>query len=239
MAKGEKISEQLNLKQQALDYEKMLSEQKERIFYLVDENNKLKELNDIYKKNEEKVNAALILAVEKAGEYEQASKLSYELEIKKMKTYYAKWLNYLNKVKKLLPEDKNLLAAEKLIKDLDVLVFNADENLKKEQFLVKDPVDKEIESQYQAEKERIEKINKDEIYNKYLEGFSENAAAIDGAEQAEIKKLTPKEFAKIIEKIAKLSEGGNGKGHLIDLQEIQNPKDLPDLDTLCSELGIG
>jgi len=235
MFKSDKVNEQLNFKQQALDCEKMLSEQKERIFSLIDENNKLKELNDVYKNNEEKINSALILAIEKADEYEKASKLRYELEVKRIKILYYKWFNYFSKIKKLLPEDKNLIAAEKLIKDLDVLVFNIDENFQKERFLVKDK-EEETEGLYQAEKERIGKIEKDELYNKYKEGYNENIATVNSSVQSEKVLLSPKEFAKIIEKIRLLTKT---ESHIINLEEIQNPKDLPGLDVLCSELGIG
>lgn len=238
MSKNEKINEQLSLKQQALDYEKQLSEQKERIFCLVDENNKLKELNAVYQRNEEKINAALILAVEKADDYKEAAKLRYDVEVERIKAFYNKWLNYLNKVRKLIPEDKKLIAAEKLIKDMDTLVFSADESLKKEEFLINDKIDKEIENQYKAEKERLEEISKNELQNKYKESYDENAATLAIKPEKKIM-LTPKEFAKIIERLKERFEPKNGGEYLIDLNEVLNPKDLPDIDVLCSELGLG
>lgn len=235
-------TEQQNFKQQAFDYEKMMSEQKERIFELIDENKKLKDLNDIYRKKDEEISGALMLAVQKANEYETASKIQYELEVKRIKVFHQKWISYFNKIKELLPEDKNLIAAEKLIKDMDMIVFNSDKNLKKEQIVIKEKnKDIEIENQYKAEKERLEELNKNDLYEKYSEGYNENAATLDLVEIAERKpKLNSKEFAEIIEKVRVAAEKNKQKNiHAIDLEEVINPKNLPDLEVLCSELGLG
>lgn len=236
---GKVKAEQQNLRQHSLDYEKMMAEQKERIFALIDENNKLKELNDVYKTREEKINSALVLAVEKAEEYETASKMRYDAEIKRIKIFSQKWISYFNKIKELLPEDKKLISAEKLIKDMDTVVFNSDYNLKKEQLVIKEK-NNEMEKHYKQEKERIEEISKDELYKKYLEGYNENAATFDLIELAETKpKLDAKQFAEIIEKVRKAAEGSekNNK-HAINLEEVLNPQNLPELEVLCNELGI-
>ncbi len=72
------------------DYETKLSEQKDRIFYLKDELDKLKNSSD----NE--LMTSLLSAVEKAKLIENSSKNIYELETKKLSLLYSKMENLLN-----------------------------------------------------------------------------------------------------------------------------------------------
>ena len=241
MFSNNKKNEQQSFIKQSKDYEDMLSEQKERIFELIDENKKLNELNEVYKKKDEQISGALVLAVEKAEEYETACKIRYEIEAKRIKAMHNKWASYYDKIKELLPCDKNLLAAQKLIKDLDTMVFNNDKNLQKEQLVIKDKKEKEVEEQYREEKQRLEEINKKALYDKYLEGYNENAATLDLVELSQKRpKLNSAEFANIIEKVRCAAEKIEPQNkHAIDLEEVLNPKNLPDLEELCSELGLG
>lgn len=237
--------QQKNFNKQIFDYEKLLDEQKERIFSLLSENKKLNDELQVYKIKEKSINDALVLAVEKANEHNDGLKIIFDLELKRLKDYQNIWLKYIEKIKRLLPADKNLIEANKLMEEMNNLVFDSEVNLQKERLILKSDSKKESEEQdekferkemqkiskvYKEEKERLEKIS-NELYEKYSEGHDETAASLD--QETKIpQKLSPKEFFSLVQKI------NDAKVHAIDLDEVLNPTNLPDLSVLCEELGL-
>ena len=83
-----------------LKYEKRLSEQRDQIFALRNENAMLgASLND-YKLKEEEVSKALIFAVEKSEQMEKGSKKVYDLEIRRLRLVYARWKEVIESIEK-------------------------------------------------------------------------------------------------------------------------------------------
>ena len=96
------------------DYESKLNEQKMRISDLKRELAKTNEELEIYKKKNSNISDALVVAVETAKQIETSSKNIYELEIKRVRSLYDKWKNFLDDFMKKYPElrakyDTNLL----------------------------------------------------------------------------------------------------------------------------------
>ena len=81
-----------------LKYENKLSEQRDKIFALKNENNMLQSNLDDYKIKEEEMSKALLFAVEKSEQIEKSSKKVYELEIRRMRLIYAKWKEILDMI---------------------------------------------------------------------------------------------------------------------------------------------
>ena len=90
------------------DYESRLSEQKDRIFYLKDQVEKLTSSSD----NE--LMTSLLSAVEKAKLIENSSKNIYELETKKLNLLYTKMENLL--------KDENVYNDRSIKKELLLLI---------------------------------------------------------------------------------------------------------------------
>ena len=120
------------------DYETRLSEQKDRIFYLKDE------LEKITKSSDKELMSSLVSAVERAKLIENSSKNIYELETKKLSLIYNKMENLLNENK-----DGEVVRREmqKLIEDcrksLQNNIIKQNENIKESS--VADPVRKLLE----------------------------------------------------------------------------------------------
>ncbi len=81
-----------------LGYENKLAEQKNRIVALKNENKIINESLGDYKQKDNQITKALILAVEKAEQYEKSKKRIYDLELKRVKLLYEKFFNILNVV---------------------------------------------------------------------------------------------------------------------------------------------
>ena len=241
--KAEELQKSFN--KQILDYEKRLDEQKERIFSLLSENKRLSNDLQAYIDKEKSINDALVLAVEKADEHNGTLKILFELELKRLKNYKNNWQNYVEKVKRLLPFDKNLIEANKLMEDMNNLVFDSEINLQKDRLIIKgensvketedDGFEKKelqkISKVYKEEKERLGKIS-DELFQKYSKGHNETAASLDAAAKP-MSKLSPKEFFNLVQKMHEAATI-----HAIDLDEVLNPTNLPELSVLCEELGL-
>lgn len=89
------------------DYEKTMSDQKIRISDLKRELETVKtELNQFKRKNND-ISSALVVAVETAKQIESSSKNVYELEIKRLKNLYSKWENLFNDILKENPSMKD------------------------------------------------------------------------------------------------------------------------------------
>jgi len=242
------FEQQKNFNKQILDYEKSLNEQKERIFSLLSENKKLNDELQIFMNKEKSINDALVLAVEKAKEHEDTLKVMFEYELKRLEDYKNIYISYIEKIKRLLPIDKNLLEANKLMEEMNKLVFNSETNLQMDRLILKDQSPKnELQEKdevfekkelqkfskiYKEEKMRLEKIS-NELYQKYSDGHNETAASLDISAKNSDTKLSPKEFFSLVQKMHMAATA-----HAIDLDEVLNPKNLPDLEILCKELGL-
>ena len=79
-----------------LKYEKRLSEQKDQIFALRNENAMLGASLNEYKLKEEEVSKALVFAVEKSEQIEKGSKKIYDLEIRRLRLIYTRWKEILD-----------------------------------------------------------------------------------------------------------------------------------------------
>ena len=89
------------------DYEKTMSDQKIRISDLKRELETANaELNQFKRKNND-ISSALVVAVETAKQIESSSKNVYELEIKRLKNLYSKWENLFNDILKENPSMKD------------------------------------------------------------------------------------------------------------------------------------
>ena len=81
-----------------LKYEHKLSEQKDKIFALKNENSMLQSTLDDSRIREDEVSKALVFAVEKSEQVENGSRKIYELEVRRMRLIYAKWKDLLDKI---------------------------------------------------------------------------------------------------------------------------------------------
>jgi cell division septum initiation protein DivIVA len=159
------------------DYEKSLSEQKDRIFELREKNKELEEKLEVFKSRSRQITQALLAAVAKAEELEQAARLKYDMEIKGLKMFHAKWLSYYKKIIEKYPIDDELVKIARFIKNMsEALGLDGEEltetvnskNVTPEQEAqnaieaAKARSEKEPnELQYEAEKERLNQTQKE------------------------------------------------------------------------------
>ena len=109
-----------------LKYEKRLSEQRDQIFALRNENAMLgASLND-YKLKEEEVSKALVFAVEKSEQMEKGSKKVYDLEIRRLRLMYSRWREVLDCVDRDsytgINGGKFAIALQEFEKDLEQII---------------------------------------------------------------------------------------------------------------------
>lgn len=122
-------------------YEHSLSEQKDRIFELREQVKELESKLEVFKSRGRQINQALMAAVAKAEELEQAAKIKYDMEIKELKLFHAKWLSYYNKIIEIYPINDELVKVAK---------FN--ENMSQALTLIeKENADKKIQIEKKAE----------------------------------------------------------------------------------------
>ena len=175
-------------------YEDKLSDQKERIFSLVEENKYLNGQLSVYKDKDAQISKALTIAVTKAKEIEDAAKLKYNMEIERLKVFHHKWVAYYADIKNKIPINDNVLSAEAFLIKMDKIL-----GLDSEEFKISE--DAGAMAQFIEENKRLQNIQKQSDIN--------NSAAT----------IPP-------------SESG------LDMNEVLNPKNLPELDVLIKEMGI-
>ncbi len=83
--------------------------EKDKIFALLEENAELKQQNATLLRRDKLISDALVAAVEKAKEIEDAAKRKCDLEIKRLRLFQAKWQQYFARVMAQYPVDENLL----------------------------------------------------------------------------------------------------------------------------------
>ena len=92
-----------------------LAEQKDRIFSLVEENRELAAENAELRRRDKLISDALVAAAEKAKEIEDAARMKYDVEIKRLKLFQSKWEQYFAEVVKRYPVDDNLRKVESFV----------------------------------------------------------------------------------------------------------------------------
>lgn len=93
------------------EYEKKLADQRDRILDLRDEVKSLETELDGFKSRSRHINKALLAAVSKAEELESAARQKYDMELKSLRLFHAKWLGYYKKIIAQYPIDDELLKA--------------------------------------------------------------------------------------------------------------------------------
>ncbi len=73
--------------------------QNERMEAMKKEAQELKNKIEFYKRREEQIAKALVLAVQKSGEIEKSARAVYDLEIKRVQLLYRKWESLLNELR--------------------------------------------------------------------------------------------------------------------------------------------
>lgn len=110
------------LKKLKFEYEKSLGGQKDRIFELKAEVKALEEKLAELGKRDKLISRALVNAVSKAEEIEQAAKMKYDLELKSLKLFHMKWLSYYNKILEKYPLDDTLMNAARFNEQLEIIL---------------------------------------------------------------------------------------------------------------------
>lgn len=103
-----------NMKQK---YEQTAGEQKIRISDLKRELESTKKELSSYKDKNNDISSALVVAVETAKQIENSSKNVYALEIKRLRSLYSKWDNFLTQLIKTYPAVGTKFDYEKLLKE--------------------------------------------------------------------------------------------------------------------------
>lgn len=172
------------IKKIVLSYENKLSDQKDRIFALIEENKKLVSQLGEFREKDRQISKTLMVAVQKAKEIEDAAKAKYNMEIERLKLFHSKWTSYYQSIKDKLPQSADIAKIEAFLNRMDeILGFNQAEDANR---------------QYHEERQRLSGIG----------GLQDNAATVD------------EEY----------------KG--INMEEVLNPKDLPELGEIIKQMGI-
>ena len=123
------------------EYDRVASEHKIRISDLKRENEALQKELSSYKKRNNNISDALVVAVETAKQIENSSKNVYELEIKRIRSLYTKWENFLNELMQQYPSVKNKFDTEKLLSEFNNKI---DEIIKQNSVPVNEPTTQSI-----------------------------------------------------------------------------------------------
>lgn len=147
------------------NYEKSLSEQKDRIFELREQIKELESKLEAYRSRGRQINQALLAAVAKAEELEQAAKIKYDMEIKGLKMFHAKWLSYYKKIIEKYPIDDDLVKIARFNKKMsDALNLIETESPPKP---VAKTEEQQVQDAIQAAKAQAKKTNPDDISLQY------------------------------------------------------------------------
>jgi hypothetical protein len=160
------------IKKIVFSYENKLSDQKDRIFTLVEENKKIKQQLEGLLEKDAQISKTLTVAVQKAKEIEDAAKAKYNMEIERLKLFHSKWVSYYENIKYKLPANKETAQVEEFLKKMDeILGFKGNQ---KENY---------ASEQYNQELRRLNKIKED----------SQEAATVNQNEGIDLEQvLSPK-----------------------------------------------
>lgn len=180
------------------EYESKLTDQKNRIFQLKNELVEREKQLAEHKAKEGLISTALLKAVEKADEIEKLAAARYREEMSSLKAFHEKWQAHYNKLLEKYPDDEGLKATEKFNAAMDDILSGGT------------AVMKEIEKQFEAEKERVEK--------------------------ASVVKQPPKSAKKAEKAPAKTLAEDAVSASGFSFEEAWNPKD--ELDDIMKDLGL-
>ena len=216
----------IQVEKQRSEYENALFGQKERIFSMREENQKLLEELEQYKKKDKQIASALLLAMQKAKEIEDNAKLAASLEMKRLTEFHKKWARYYEDIKKLFPQDSGVVAAGEFLKKMEsVLTSGLDKNTYSED-------EESLRRQHESERARI---------NSRISRESDAVAAVEHSatqpEKApETKTQSPKEIFE--KKLLEMKNYLDKQKEDFSMEEVLNPKNLASLDELCEEMGL-
>lgn len=201
-----------------ISYENRLAQQKDRIFALVDENKNLSAQLDVFKGRDAQITKALMIAVSKAKEIEDAAKQKYDMEIERLRLFHYKWVSYYAEMKNKLPLNRDMLSAEAFLSEMDKIL-----GLQSSVYSKKDD---DAVSQFLDESRRLDKIKE----KKTAENTAETAGPVkaQNAPDKENLKADPSD------KIAAAKDEGEIRD--IDMNEVLNPKNLPELKELIRQI---
>jgi regulator of replication initiation timing len=186
------------IKKTVYSCESKLSEQKDRIFSLLEENKKLAAELEKYREKDAQISKALVHAIGRAKEIEDAAVQKYNAEIERLKNFHSKWVSYYGQIKNKLPHNADIISAEEFLRKMDAVL-----NMNSPQLSLKDESD--AAAQYISESKRLNKK-------------AENA---QGGKADDIAATVPPEY-----------DSG------LDMNEVLNPKNLPELDEIIKQMGI-
>ena len=172
------------IKKIVFSYENKLSDQKDRIFTLVEENKKIKQQLEGLLEKDAQISKTLTVAVQKAKEIEDAAKAKYNMEIERLKLFHSKWVSYYENIKYKLPANKETAQVEEFLKKMDeILGFKGNQ---KENY---------ASEQYNQELRRLNKIKQD----------SQEAATVNQNEGIDLEQvLNPKNLPTLDELIKEM-----------------------------------
>ncbi len=182
------------------DYESVLKEQRERILQMREENRKLAEELETYRKREGQIGKAMMLAVSKAKEIDESSRLRYRTEMQRLREFHVRWKKYYDALYRFTPE-RDLEQFKEYLNKMDG-IFEGE-------FLIGE---EDLEGLHRAESDRVRSRAEED-------GFSELFSPGDEREEGAAA-VAPE------------------KQETFDLDEVLYPKNLPDLESLCEELGL-
>lgn len=180
------------------DYESVLKEQRERILQMREENRKLAEELETCRKREGQIGKAMMLAVSKAKEIDEASRLRYRTEMQRLREFHVRWKKYYDALYRFAPE-RDLEQFKEYLSKMDG-IFEGE-------FLIGE---EDLASVHRAESDRVRARAEEDGFSDLFSGpeKEEGAAASVGEQE------------------------------VFDLDEVLYPKNLPDLESLCEELGL-
>lgn len=172
------------IKKIVFSYENKLSDQKDRIFALVEENKKIKQQLEGLIEKDAQISKTLTVAVQKAKEIEDAAKAKYNMEIERLKLFHSKWVSYYENIKYKLPANQETAQVEVFLKKMDeILGFKGNQ---KENY---------ASEQYNQEIKRLNKIKQE----------SQEAATIDQSDGIDLEQvLSPKNLPTLDELIKEM-----------------------------------
>lgn len=147
------------LKSYKESFEQTLKEQRERIDSLKAENENLSKIIAVYKEKEDCVSEALLSAINKAKEVENAVRIRFAVEGERVKLFQAKWTKYAEKLKNKAVSQQESDSLNDYLESVkaqlsDILSENL--NISYEKSV------SELQSQFMDESARISRIEKGE-----------------------------------------------------------------------------
>ena len=93
-----------------------------RGLHLVEENKRLSGQLVELKGRDSQISKALMAAISKAKEIEDAATVRYRMEVERLKVFHGKWVTYYSEIKSRLPLNEDVLAAESMLKKMDAIL---------------------------------------------------------------------------------------------------------------------